>query len=89
MQILLVGTIENVWRTVLRTYILMLRCKGLSKNFNLFFLQSVTKKIFKLYAKSKPGRVAEIILMSSLSGFSSGWLEKIVYWINLFFIIIN
>ena len=27
--------------------------------------------------------------MSSLSGFSSGWLEKIVYWIYLFFIIIN
>ena len=61
---------------------------GVIKEFFLFFLQSITKKIFKLYAKSKPGRVAEIILMSSLSGFSSGWLEKIVYWINLFFIII-
>lgn len=33
--------------------------------------ENIAKKIFKLYAKGKPGRVAEIILMSSLSGFSS------------------
>ncbi|CAH3183618.1 unnamed protein product, partial [Porites evermanni] len=33
--------------------------------------KNTAKKIFKLYSKGKPERVAEIILVSSLSGFSS------------------
>ncbi|XP_068700460.1 uncharacterized protein [Montipora foliosa] len=33
--------------------------------------ENTAKKIFKLYSKGKPSRVSEIILMSSLSGFSS------------------
>ncbi|XP_020626407.1 Hermansky-Pudlak syndrome 3 protein-like [Orbicella faveolata] len=33
--------------------------------------ENTARKIFKLYSRGKPGRVAEIILMSSLSGFSS------------------
>lgn len=40
-----------------------------------FFFQNTAKKIFKLYSKGKPERVAEIILVSSLSGFSSGMVR--------------
>lgn len=64
---------------------MFLCCKGGEKNFKLsgfehcgFSQQNTAKKIFKLYSRGKPGRVAEIILVSSLSGFSSGQFDEII-----------